>query len=817
MRESYTQSFETFFWQAAKVSPYPFQVRMATDAELPRLVQIPTGLGKTAAIVLGWIWRRQFADSDIRKSTPRRLVYCLPMRVLVEQTCEAVRNWLKNLSLRDKVSVHVLMGGEESEDWDLYPEREAILIGTQDMLLSRALNRGYGMSRYRWPMHFGLLNNDCLWVMDEVQLMDVGAKTSAQLDAFRRSLGMFLQTRTMWMSATLDPNWLHTIDVAPQWLGPPLELSEEEKKHPEVTKRYSAAKPIKKAQAVMGEEAKLADEIVQAHQPGTLTFAVFNTVARAQSVYKQLEIRSRLPKDVQLLLIHSRFRPLDRERLIKQLLAEPGDGGTIAVTTQVVEAGVDVSAKTLFTEMAPWASLVQRFGRCNRRGEFSVDGGGRVFWIDLPDDEDQQKKLAPPYQLDELLEARKMLANCEDVGPCSLEALTVPMQLGAEHVIRRRDFVDLFDTTPDLAGNDIDVSRFIRSGEDLDVQVFWREVPEDVSSPDPSQPYGAAPRREELCSVPVYELRKFLQKHKSDVWRWNPLEQRWMEFSNELIYPGQVFLVRASAGGYRSESGWDGSCEQKVEVLPLSVQPPDAYDEDWSSQIGVWETLTQHTEKLSQVLDAILAQLDLSEIAQRLLRLAARFHDLGKAHPIFQSALPDGKPSPADIWAKAPGNWKPYSRKHFRHELASALAVLQTNVSVLDALAQQERNLVAYLVATHHGKVRLSIRSLPGEKTPDDPERLYARGVWDGDELPAVDLGSGIVVPATRLSLEPMQLGCGPNGEPSWSERMLELRDDSNYGPLRLAYLEAILRAADMRASRNLMQRGEGDTAEETR
>lgn len=29
-----------------------------------------------------------------------------------------------------------------------------------------ALNRGYGMSRYRWPMHCGLLNNDCRWVMD---------------------------------------------------------------------------------------------------------------------------------------------------------------------------------------------------------------------------------------------------------------------------------------------------------------------------------------------------------------------------------------------------------------------------------------------------------------------------------------------------------------------------------------------------------------------------------------------------------------------------------------------------------------------------
>ncbi len=98
------------------------------------------------------------------------------------------------------------MGGEDAGEWDIYPEEDAILIGTQDMLLSRALNRGYGMSRYRWPMHFGLLNNDCLWVMDEVQLMGVGVETSAQLDGFRHNVKMptIGLCQTWWMSATLD-------------------------------------------------------------------------------------------------------------------------------------------------------------------------------------------------------------------------------------------------------------------------------------------------------------------------------------------------------------------------------------------------------------------------------------------------------------------------------------------------------------------------------------------------------------------------------------------------------------------------------------
>jgi len=87
-----------------------------------------------------------------------------------------------------------------------------VLIGTQDMLLSRTLNRGYAAPRARWPMEFGLLNQDCLWVMDEVQLMDVGLATSAQLQAFREDSadnGQAMRPcRTWWMSATLQRGWL---------------------------------------------------------------------------------------------------------------------------------------------------------------------------------------------------------------------------------------------------------------------------------------------------------------------------------------------------------------------------------------------------------------------------------------------------------------------------------------------------------------------------------------------------------------------------------------------------------------------------------
>ncbi|MFV2073041.1 MAG: hypothetical protein ACC742_10375, partial [Thermoanaerobaculales bacterium] len=64
----------------------------ATGYQVCRL-SIPTGLGKTAAAVLSWVWRRRWAPEDVRCATPRRLVYCLPMRVLVEQTRDCAIEW----------------------------------------------------------------------------------------------------------------------------------------------------------------------------------------------------------------------------------------------------------------------------------------------------------------------------------------------------------------------------------------------------------------------------------------------------------------------------------------------------------------------------------------------------------------------------------------------------------------------------------------------------------------------------------------------------------------------------------------------------
>ena len=139
-------TFEEFFEVATRHAPYDYQQRLAGgDSGRPcesQLINVPTGLGKTAAVVLAWLWNRlaptlTTQPSVLNPACPRRLVYCLPMRTLVEQTRDNVAEWLENLAKAHpdiaelkwlaEHSPIVLMGGEELEPakrkWDLYPEQ----------------------------------------------------------------------------------------------------------------------------------------------------------------------------------------------------------------------------------------------------------------------------------------------------------------------------------------------------------------------------------------------------------------------------------------------------------------------------------------------------------------------------------------------------------------------------------------------------------------------------------------------------------------------------------------------------------------------
>ena len=142
--------FDGFFKELGDgVHPHGWQRELSEPSSCSnRLIRIPTGFGKTLGVLATWIWHRVRQQKE---DWPRRLIWCLPMRVLIEQTESEVRSALERLDVLwdgkdshdNKVGVHLLMGGAGAGQWHPYPECEAVLIGTQDMLLSRAMNRGY--------------------------------------------------------------------------------------------------------------------------------------------------------------------------------------------------------------------------------------------------------------------------------------------------------------------------------------------------------------------------------------------------------------------------------------------------------------------------------------------------------------------------------------------------------------------------------------------------------------------------------------------------------------------------------------------------
>jgi len=772
--------FDDFFLTATGSAPYEYQRTFATAAGLPDLLEAPTGSGKTAAAVLGWLWRRRHGNAEQRAEAGRRLVFCLPMRTLVEQTERAVRSWRDKLGVpASELGVHALLGGAVDDSWDRHPERDAILVGTQDQLLSRALMRGYAMSRFRWPVHFALLNNDCTWVLDEVQLMGVGASTAAQLQAFREQLSTAGSARTVWMTATLDEQRLRTVDFDRALVRQAFAADAD----PPLLRRLRAKKHLHRAGASVTKKpmiAAFAKEITAAHVAGTRTLVVCNRVSRAQELYGLLR---KQPELEAVALVHSRFRPADRRAIHKAALAPTFCG--VLVATQAIEAGVDISAKTLFSELAPWSSMVQRFGRLNRAAEHDTSD---AYWFDIDTDEDEA---CLPYDAAMLIRSRERLEALTDVDPTTLASVPRDAEPPTLPVLRRKDLLELFDTEPDLAGQDIDISEYIRATDDRDVQVAWRRL-------DGKPPADDAPdlHRDELCSVPHFQLTKLAGSAK--IWRFDSLRKRWVAI--DRLFPGLSVVVDVSVGGYDAERGFTRERRDVPAAVERASDPPDADSADDLSFASAFVSLQVHAEDTAQEMRSLLENLSSNTsaaIANDALVDVARWHDLGKVHPAFQTMLTQhlgaDDPRRADgPWAKSDklrGNQN--SRRHFRHELASALAWL----------AEGRDDLGAFLIAAHHGKVRLTIRARPGEEGPA-PGVRFAHGLHDGDVLAAADLGSGVAVAEQRLSLACMELGGGGEGQ-SWSSRTSELL--ARFGPFRLAYLEALVRVADWRASARRM------------
>jgi len=407
--------FAAFFNYVHGCPPFPWQIRLAEqvlgEGRWPELLDLPTGVGKTSAIDVAL-----FALAHRPDIFPRRIVLVVDRRVVVDQGAEharRIRTKLKEATggvegavasaLRalagggaedEPFTVSVLRGGmPRDETWTRRPDRAVVALSTVDQVGSRLLFRGYGVSPRMAPVHAGLLGNDSLILLDEVQLSTAFADT---LRALRRrwrgwhekNAGADLPDR--WGVVRMSATPLG--DEEPE--GSAFRLDEEDRRHPLLSQRLGARKmTTARLVAVSGDADRRAEtfataaaEAARAHvDAGAGTVAVVvNRVDTARRVRRVLHGDARRPCDV--VLLTGRMRPLDRvdllgdrdtpgtlaHRISAGRLREKGARPLVVVATQCIEAGADFDFDAMVTECASLDALRQRLGRLDRLGQLAV-------------------------------------------------------------------------------------------------------------------------------------------------------------------------------------------------------------------------------------------------------------------------------------------------------------------------------------------------------------------------------------------------------------------------------------------------------------
>ena len=322
----------------------------------------PTGSGKTLAGV-EWALRRRNARANERRGP---IVYALPFTSIIDQTAAALEQMYGNGIDESILSVHhhqsepgsLSLRGEASlarvwtEGW------RADVVCTTFVQVANALFHGTPWDSRRLKNLAG-----SFLILDEVQAMP--AHLWEPFAHALKSLATTFGTEVLLMTAT-QPALFE--DSAVTELAP-LGYSDAA-----VFDRYDVRIDLA-AQLSLGDLAGSVEAALQDQRIGSCLI-ILNTIREALDLFQILSARPRLSA-FNFCHLSTNLRPKDR-RIVLDSLRRVAGQRTVLVSTQVVEAGMDLSFDIVFRALAPVDSIVQAAGRCNRHGN-GVRGLVRVF------------------------------------------------------------------------------------------------------------------------------------------------------------------------------------------------------------------------------------------------------------------------------------------------------------------------------------------------------------------------------------------------------------------------------------------------------
>ncbi len=342
-------------------SPYDFQESIYEcflNGRFPLLLKAPTGSGKTEAVLAPFL--HQFLINDFFVAP--RLIYVLPMRVLVNSVAERITGYAARIS--PHINVRIQHGESPNAPFFLGD----IIVTTLDQFLY-AFARSSRQVQKHVDVPAGSIASSVV-VFDEAHMYRDEMTFSimrAILEILQYSNIPFV-VMTATMPKTLEKSLFENASVFSEVVRMKGFVSLDNKLQVEM-----ANKPL-----IENGNVNLPAEIIETFT-GKKVLVVLNQVERAKAVYKEIKDRLRLNEE-NIVLLHSRFTREDRKLHEARALSlfpkklkgrhDEWEEARIVVSTQVLEAGIDFSAEILLTELAPADALIQRSGRCARyRGE----------------------------------------------------------------------------------------------------------------------------------------------------------------------------------------------------------------------------------------------------------------------------------------------------------------------------------------------------------------------------------------------------------------------------------------------------------------
>lgn len=338
----------------------------------------PTGAGKTLSGL-------RYAIHHARKYKKDRIFYIVPLISIIDQNSKAIKEFLSEEE-GDRFTDSLILELHSAKEEDITDENELkeaeLLAERMDApivitTMVRFLNTFFkgGTRNPRAVHNFA----NAVIIFDEIQTLPV------KCIGMYNSLINFLTTvcnTTVVLSTATQPGLEHVPEKIPALEMKQQELSGCTEKIRGMFRRTefdlellpSAGEPDNTLEDVT-------EKMISCLERNNHILGVFNTKSSARKVYQALQATG--PLGAELYFLSTSLCPAHRKDKLKSITEKmETDQKIIVISTQLIEAGVDLDFDVVFRALAGLDSLIQAAGRCNRHAKRPV-GQGYLFRPDF--------------------------------------------------------------------------------------------------------------------------------------------------------------------------------------------------------------------------------------------------------------------------------------------------------------------------------------------------------------------------------------------------------------------------------------------------